>query len=54
MSSNSLALAAGRKRAGSLGGVTEACFLQPMDVIKTRLQLDKAGKYTGACLQSLW
>ena len=25
----------------------EACFLQPMDVIKTRLQLDKAGKYTG-------
>ena len=32
---------------GSLGGVTEACFLQPMDVIKTRLQLDKAGKYTG-------
>lgn len=33
--------------AGSIGGVAEACCLQPMDVIKTRLQLDKVGKYTG-------
>ncbi|PNH06570.1 Succinate/fumarate mitochondrial transporter [Tetrabaena socialis] len=33
--------------AGSIGGVAEACCLQPMDVIKTRLQLDKAGKYHG-------
>jgi hypothetical protein len=33
--------------AGSLGGLTEACLLQPMDVVKTRLQLDRAGKYTG-------
>lgn len=33
--------------AGSLGGVAEACFLQPMDVIKTRIQLDKEGKYRG-------
>ena len=33
--------------AGSLGGVAEACFLQPMDVIKTRIQLDNIGKYKG-------
>mmetsp|Transcript_2099 Transcript_2099/g.3352 ORF Transcript_2099/g.3352 Transcript_2099/m.3352 type:complete len:315 (-) Transcript_2099:461-1405(-) len=33
--------------AGSIGGAAEACVLQPMDVIKTRLQLDRAGKYTG-------
>ncbi|EFJ52815.1 mitochondrial substrate carrier [Volvox carteri f. nagariensis] len=33
--------------AGSIGGVAEACCLQPMDVIKTRLQLDKVGKYKG-------
>lgn len=33
--------------AGSIGGVAEACALQPMDVIKTRLQLDTAKKYTG-------
>lgn len=33
--------------AGSLGGVAEACFLQPMDVIKTRIQLDNVGKYKG-------
>jgi solute carrier family 25 citrate transporter 1 len=33
--------------AGSIGGVAEACCLQPMDVIKTRLQLDKAKQYTG-------
>ncbi|KAK9829199.1 hypothetical protein WJX72_004446 [[Myrmecia] bisecta] len=32
---------------GSLGGVAEACCLQPIDVIKTRLQLDHAGKYKG-------
>jgi solute carrier family 25 citrate transporter 1 len=29
--------------AGSLGGVVEACCLQPTDVVKTRLQLDRAG-----------
>ena len=28
--------------AGSMGGLMEACCLQPIDVIKTRLQLDKA------------
>ncbi|KAG2492720.1 hypothetical protein HYH03_009133 [Edaphochlamys debaryana] len=33
--------------AGSIGGVAEACCLQPMDVIKTRIQLDKTGKYKG-------
>ncbi len=29
------------------GDCTQACALQPMDVIKTRLQLDTAGKYRG-------
>lgn len=33
---------------GSFGGVLEACCLQPMDTIKTRLQLDKVNKYKGA------
>ncbi|KAI4338922.1 hypothetical protein MLD38_023927 [Melastoma candidum] len=32
---------------GSLGGTVEACCLQPIDVIKTRLQLDKEGAYKG-------
>ncbi|KAK4800728.1 hypothetical protein SAY86_021215 [Trapa natans] len=32
---------------GSLGGTMEACCLQPIDVIKTRLQLDKTGAYKG-------
>lgn len=32
---------------GSLGGVMEACCLQPIDVIKTRLQLDRTGTYKG-------
>ncbi|KAI9100313.1 hypothetical protein K1719_024531 [Acacia pycnantha] len=32
---------------GSLGGVMEACCLQPIDVIKTRLQLDRSGNYRG-------
>lgn len=32
---------------GSFGGVVEACCLQPIDVIKTRLQLDRAGSYKG-------
>lgn len=32
---------------GSLGGVVEACCLQPIDVIKTRLQLDTIGTYRG-------
>ncbi|KAL4856745.1 Isocitrate lyase [Chlorella vulgaris] len=33
--------------AGSLGGVVEACMLQPIDVMKTRLQLDHSGHYKG-------
>lgn len=32
---------------GSLGGIVEACCLQPIDVIKTRLQLDRSGAYRG-------
>lgn len=32
---------------GSLGGLVEACCLQPIDVIKTRLQLDHAKAYKG-------
>lgn len=32
---------------GSFGGVMEAIFLQPIDVIKTRLQLDAARRYSG-------
>ncbi|XP_047330870.1 mitochondrial succinate-fumarate transporter 1 [Impatiens glandulifera] len=32
---------------GSIGGVIEASCLQPIDVIKTRLQLDRAGAYKG-------
>lgn len=33
--------------AGSLGGLVEAVCLQPIDVIKTRLQLDHSGRYNG-------
>jgi len=33
--------------AGMAAGVVEACSLQPLDVVKTRLQLDRVGKYTG-------
>lgn len=33
--------------AGMTGGVAEACILQPLDVTKTRLQLDTKGKYKG-------
>lgn len=33
--------------AGSLGGLVEAVCLQPIDVIKTRLQLDNSGRYNG-------
>ena len=29
------------------GGLSEASTLQPLDVAKTRLQLDKTGKYKG-------
>lgn len=36
-----------RALAGSLGGIVEACCLQPIDVIKTRLQLDRTGAYRG-------
>nr|GMD31759.1 mitochondrial succinate-fumarate transporter 1 [Ipomoea batatas]GMD44939.1 mitochondrial succinate-fumarate transporter 1 [Ipomoea batatas]GME08857.1 mitochondrial succinate-fumarate transporter 1 [Ipomoea batatas]GME18455.1 mitochondrial succinate-fumarate transporter 1 [Ipomoea batatas] len=32
---------------GSLGGIMEASCLQPIDVIKTRLQLDRSGTYKG-------
>ncbi|XP_010253792.1 PREDICTED: mitochondrial succinate-fumarate transporter 1-like [Nelumbo nucifera] len=32
---------------GSIGGIVEACCLQPIDVIKTRLQLDRSGTYKG-------
>ena len=32
---------------GSIGGAVEACCLQPIDVVKTRMQLDQAGKYKG-------
>ncbi|CAN6715541.1 unnamed protein product [Malus baccata var. baccata] len=32
---------------GSLGGIMEAACLQPIDVIKTRLQLDRTGTYKG-------
>jgi len=32
---------------GMAGGVAEACLLQPLDVAKTRLQLDAAKRYTG-------
>lgn len=32
---------------GSLGGLVEACCLQPIDVVKTRLQLDPRKEYRG-------
>jgi solute carrier family 25 citrate transporter 1 len=32
---------------GSLGGIIEACLCQPLDVAKTRLQLDSQRKYKG-------
>lgn len=32
---------------GSFGGIMEACCLQPIDVIKTRLQLDRSSSYKG-------
>eukprot|EP00253_Pinus_taeda_P024219 PITA_24219 len=32
---------------GSVGGMVEACCVQPIDVIKTRLQLDRVGQYRG-------
>lgn len=32
---------------GSVGGIVEASCLQPIDVIKTRLQLDRTGQYKG-------
>ncbi|KAJ6810704.1 putative mitochondrial succinate-fumarate transporter 1 [Iris pallida] len=36
-----------RALSGSLGGTVEACCLQPIDVIKTRLQLDRTRAYRG-------
>lgn len=38
--------------AGSIGGVVEACMLQPIDVMKTRLQLDHSGQYKGELVSS--
>jgi len=40
---------------GSLGGVIEACLCQPLDVAKTRLQLDTQKKYKGFfnCLSTI-
>jgi hypothetical protein len=34
---------AGPRPDGSLSGVMEACCLQPIDVVKMRLQLDRVG-----------
>lgn len=41
--------------AGMAGGLTEAVCLQPLDVAKTRLQLDKGGNYKGMfdCLRTI-
>jgi solute carrier family 25 citrate transporter 1 len=41
--------------AGMAGGLAEAVLLQPLDVAKTRLQLDKSGKYKGMfhCLRTV-
>jgi len=38
-----------------IAGTTEACTLQPLDVAKTRLQLDHSGKYKGLinCVQTI-
>ena len=36
-----------RAIAGSVGGVVEACLLQPVDVVKTRMQLAQRGEYRG-------
>ncbi|MCO5607623.1 hypothetical protein L7F22_061820 [Adiantum nelumboides] len=36
-----------RTISGSLGGAIEACCLQPIDSIKTRIQLDTSRQYTG-------
>jgi len=40
---------------GSLGGVIEACLCQPLDVAKTRLQLDSQKRYKGFyhCLSTI-
>ena len=42
--------------AGSVGGLVEALCLQPIDVIKTRLQLDTAKRYVGIldCGKQVW
>jgi hypothetical protein len=36
-----------------MGGLVEAVCLQPVDTIKTRLQLDNAGKYRGQNTSSI-
>ena len=40
---------------GSLGGAAEACCMQPMDSIKTRIQLDSRGQYKSimGCAKSM-
>ncbi|KDO27746.1 hypothetical protein SPRG_07358 [Saprolegnia parasitica CBS 223.65] len=42
--------------AGAMSGVIEAVILTPLDVAKTRLQLDKTGQYKGMvdCGKQLW
>lgn len=42
--------------AGMAGGVVEACLLQPLDVTKTRLQLDRTQKYKGMvnCIDTIY
>lgn len=49
------ATAAVKLVAGMAGGLAEACLLQPLDVAKTRLQLDKEKKYKGMfdCLRKV-
>ncbi|KAL6048988.1 Mitochondrial succinate-fumarate transporter [Balamuthia mandrillaris] len=37
--------------AGSIGGAVEAVALQPLDVVKTRLQLDSTQRYKGGFLR---
>jgi solute carrier family 25 citrate transporter 1 len=41
---------------GSLGGLLEACLCQPLDVAKTRLQLDAQKKYKGLahCISTIY